>query len=164
MYSRRVDPIRQATPVAGSKRRAIQQQHDALGEQIAEVDRQLRDLSRQRRELVLARRTLRHRLFINLAKRGRRAIADGLEALPPLPASPTWLWGRRLRAACRRILAHRGPLPLAEIHAALHRAGYGVDHPHAVKALADALGYETRLGRTRRCSRGVYELCAAARR
>jgi hypothetical protein len=158
MYARRIDPIRQATPVAGRKRHALNERHRLLTDQISDLDRQLDELSHRRRQLVTERRAVRQRLFINLAKRGRRAIADGVEALPPLPANPTWLWGRRLRAACRQILARNGPLPLRDIHAALHRAGYGIDHDHAVKALADALGYETRLGRTHRPRRGVYEL------
>lgn len=76
-------------------------------------------------------------------------------------ANATQLWGRKLRAACREILQRRGPTPLVEIHAQLHREGYAVQHPHPVKALADALGYDTDQGRVRRNQRGVYELIAA---
>ena len=50
------------------------------------------------------------------------------------------------------------PLPLTELHAQLHRHGFGIAHRHPVKALADALGYETEQGNTRRVSRGVYAL------
>jgi hypothetical protein len=158
MHSQRVDPIRQSTPVAGRKRDALKLEHQRLTDEIADIDRELGALAARRRELVTDRKAVRRRLFLNLAKRGRRALNDGIEALPPLPPDPTWLWGRRLRAACRTILARNGPLSLRDLHAALHHAGYGIDHTNSVKTLADALGYETRLGRAHRPARGIYAL------
>jgi hypothetical protein len=158
VHPRRVDPIRQLTPVAGRKRRELQDSYSDVGRRIDAVDRELRRLAEQRRALVAQRRALHRRLWINLAKRGRRAMPDGGRALPPLPPDATMLWGRRLRAVCRSLMAGGGAVPLGELHAELHRRGYGVDHPYPVKALADALGYETMLGRTRRVARGVYEL------
>lgn len=158
-----VDPIRQQTPITGEKRRKVQQAHDDVTDKIASLDRELDDLCRRRRELVGQRRQLRRQLFVNLAKRGRRPLDDGMEALPPLPHDATWLHGRRLRAACLKILARRGKLTLVELHAQLHRLGYAIAHRHAVKALADALGYETELGRVRRVARGTYELVPGTR-
>lgn len=161
--NRRVDPLRQRTPVFGEKRRKLEQAHDDYEERIAALDRELDDLCQRRRELVAKRRLVRRQLFVNLAKRGRRALDDGTEALPPIDHQPRWLYGRRLRAMCLRILARRGPLTLVELHAQLHRLGCAIGHRHPVKALADALAYETELGRARRVSRGVYELVAGTR-
>lgn len=163
MYQRRVDPIRQFSPVAGQKRRRLERDYAQLQQDIGELDRQLRRLSLRRRALSEQRRSVHRRLWVNLARRGRRAAPDGREALPPLPAGASMLWGRRLRAACLAILARRGPLPLVEIHAELHRLGHGVAQAHPVKALADALGYEADEGRVVRVERGTYRLTPGTR-
>lgn len=162
-HPRRVDPMRQNTPLLGEKRRQAEQAHAALDDRIASLDRELDDLCRKRRELVAQRRVLRRQLFVNLAKRGRRALEDGTEALPPLPHDAVWLHGRRLRIACLQILARRGPCRLVDLHAQLHRMGFAVAAKNAVKALADALAYETELGRARRVARGIYELVPGTR-
>lgn len=161
--SHHVDPIVAATPVLGEKRRKLEQAHVEVDADLASIDRELDDLCRRRRELVAKRRLIRRQLFVNLAKRGRRALDDGSAALPPLPHNPTWLYGRKLRAACLKILAARGPLSLVELHAQLHRLGCAIAHRHPVKALADALGYETDIGRTARVARGVYQLVPGTR-
>lgn len=162
MQQRRVDPIRQATPILGKKRQRLQATYDRLDQQVRHIDRQLRELSARRIALAAKRRDAHRQLFINLAKRGRRAAPDGSEALPPLPHDTTWLWGRRLRSVCRALLAAGGPTDLVTLHARLHRQGYGVAGNNPVKALADALGYETDEGRVCRERRGVYRLVGAA--
>jgi hypothetical protein len=86
----------------------------------------------------------------------------GLPGPPPIPptlpdAAP--VSGRLLRRAAAVALAKaRTPLTLAEIHRALHLAGYRLTGTNPVKQLADALGYEERRGRVRRVARGTYEL------
>jgi len=147
----------------GQKRRQLEGDYARLQQDIDALDRQLRQLSLRRRALSEQRRNVHRQLWVNLAKRGRRAAPDGREALPPLPARASMLWGRRLRAACLAILARRGPLPLIEIHAELHRRGHGVAQAHPVKALADALGYEADQGRVVRVERGTYRLASADR-
>lgn len=161
MYQRRVDPIRQSSPVVGQKRRRLEREYAQLQADIDDLDRQLRRLSLRRRALGEQRRSVHRRLWVNLARRGRRAAPDGREALPPLSGRASMLWGRRLRAACLAILARRGPLPLVEIHAELHRLGYGIAQAHPVKTLADALGYEADQGRVVRVERGTYRLSPA---
>ncbi len=163
MDQRRVDPIRQFSPVLGQKRRQLEQHYAALERDIDELDRELRRLSRRRQELRERRRAVHRQLWVNLAKRGRRAAPDGREALPPLPTRASMLWGRRLRSACLAVLARRGPLPLVEIHAELHRLGLGVAQSKPVKALADALGYEADQGRVVRVERGTYRLASSTR-
>jgi len=158
----RVDPIRQYVPVSGEKRRRLESARAELEQRITELEAQIHALAAERLELVEQRRAIHRRLWLNLAKRGRRGLPDGRHSLPPLLPGATMLWGRRLRAACRTVLARRGPLPLVELHAELHRLGYGIEHHHPVKALADALGYETREGRTQRVERGTYRLVANA--
>ena len=141
--SRRAEPVRGQGPVFGARREQV----------IAECGR----LAQQRR--AAARRLRRHRrtLWPNLAKRGRRVLADGRRALPPISRDAVGLWGSRLRAACRKLLGSaREPLSLTDLHAMLHRQGFFIDSGHPVKALADALRYEVLEGRARRVARGVY--------
>ena len=153
--SRRVDPLRQIAPM-GVKRAKIVARCDQIADSVAELDRQLDELSARRRELVGELRAHRRRLWPNLARRARRPAPDGTEQLPPVAHDATFLWGRRLRAACLALLARNGALPLTEIHALLHRRNLAVAGSHPVKALADALGHENDHGRVRRVSRGVY--------
>ena len=160
MNQRRVDPIRQQSPLIGHKRRALQHDYDQLNRQITELDQQISQLGRQRHQLHLQRRALHHRLWINLAKLGRRAAPNGREAIPPAPHNATPLWGRRLRAHCRHILKQHGTLPLTELHAELHRTGYTIASQHPVKTLADALGHDTDQGHVERVTRGTYRLRA----
>jgi hypothetical protein len=56
------------------------------------------------------------------------------------------------------ILGRVGRITLTQLHVLLHRHGVAVDSAHPVKALADALGYETDIGNTQRVARGTYEL------
>ena len=158
MSTSRVDPIRQYSPVVGRKRAQLESEYADLGRDLHDLDRELSRLSRQRQAVQRKRRAIRSRLWLNLAKRGRRPAPDGTEALPPASRDATLLWGRRLRARCREILRRHGSLALPDLHAELHRCGYAIDHRYPVKALGDALGYEADQGRVRRVSRGVYRL------
>lgn len=159
----RVDPFREEGPVYGAKRAAVHAQCERLTTSIADLDRQLAEIAAQRRRMVLELRQHRRRLWPNLARRGRRPGPDGTEQLPPIRHGATYLWGRRLRAACLAILSRNGPgpLPLAELHALLHRHHLAVAGRHPIKALADALGYETDQGRTERAERGCYRATPA---
>ena len=160
VYQRRVDPIEQCSPVIGRKREKLEEEYAELNRRIDELDRELSRLSAERHALSQSRRALHRRLWLNLAKRGRRAAPDGRLSLPPLGHDATHLWGRRLRARCREILRRRGTLSLSELHAELHRCGYAVSSGHPVKALGDALGYDADQGRVQRVARGVYRLRA----
>ena len=160
--SDRVDPLREEGPVYGAKRAAVQARCQTLSTSIADLDRQLDEIAAQRRRLSRELRQHRRRLWPNLAKRGRQPAPDGTEQLPPIRHGATYLWGRRLRAACLAILSRLGPGPvtLAELHVLLHRHHFAVASRHPVKALADALGYETEQGRTQRAGRGLYQATA----
>jgi len=158
VHQRRVDPIRQPSILIGKKRQKVEEEYAELGRQIEALDQELSRLSSQRQAIRRARRELHHRLWVNLAKRGRRAARDGSDALPPVSADVTYLWGRRLRARCREILSRHGAVALADLHAELHRLGYAVASQYPVKALGDALGYEADEGRVDRVARGVYQL------
>lgn len=154
-----IDPIRQETPLFGRKRREALDAYHQTAAQLRSLDAQLIALSHRRQQLFDTLRAQHQRLWTNLAKRGRQPMPDGSEALPPVPHDAKKLWGRRLRSVCLALLrAHAAPLTLVELHALLHRRGFLVDSAHPVKALADAMGYETIEGRTRRVSRGTYEL------
>ncbi|MGD9750201.1 MAG: hypothetical protein AB7W59_04300 [Acidimicrobiia bacterium] len=152
----RTDPIAHPIPIAGAKRRAVQQRCERLTSDIADLDRQLFELSRQRRSMARELKQQRRRLWPNLSRRGRRPGPDGANQLPPLPADAHRLWGRRLRATCRAILSRLGTATLPELHAMLHRLGYAIASGNPVKALADALGYETDNDRLQRPQRGTY--------
>lgn len=157
--SDRVDPLREEGPVYGTKRTALQARCQTLSTTITDLDRQLADIAAQRRRLSRELRQHHRRLWPNLAKRGRQPAPDGTEQLPPIPRDATYLYGRRLRAACLAILTRLGPhpTPLTELHALLHRHHFAIASRHPVKALADALGYETEQGHTQRNGRGLYQ-------
>jgi hypothetical protein len=81
----------------------------------------------------------------------------GPPPIPPVAGRARALWGRHLRSATLAILARRQrPMTLTEIHRELHLSGYAIASRQPVKRLADALGYETILGRAKRIERGVY--------
>ncbi len=96
--------------------------------------------------------------------KGRRPGTNTIDdALPPLPEKPHWLWGRRLRSVCLRLLERCGAIPLRQLHALLHLHGFGVAGEHPVKALADALGHEADAGNATRVERGRYGLAPGYR-
>ena len=84
---------------------------------------------------------------------------NGPPAIPREAPNALPLWGRHLRYGALAVLArHARPMKLVEIHRALHLEGYAIESRFPVKRLADALGYESTLGRVRRVERGVYAL------
>jgi hypothetical protein len=143
--------------LGGRRRAQVVARCDVLAAGIDELDRQVNDLLRQRRELTDELRGHRRRLFPSIGVRGRQPGPDGSVQLPPVPHGAVFLYGRRLRALCVGLLSRLGPMPLVQLHALLHRLRYAVAGAAPVKALADALGYETDIGRVRRVRRGVYE-------
>lgn len=164
MTNRRVDPIRVTSTVYGAKRQHVHAQLDQARADIRHVDQELAALRRRRRDLAATIRAHRTRLWPTAAWRGRQPGPDGSEQLPPAPHDAPRLWGRRLRAQCRAILAAvRGPLELPQLHAMLHDHGFLIRSRHVVKALSDAMSYEVENGRARRIARGTYELLGSGR-
>ncbi len=96
----------------------------------------------------------------------RRTYRDGPPPVPPPARGAIALSGRHLRYAIVAVLARAGggPLDLEEIHRRLHLDGYYVHGHSPVKYLADAAGYEHRVGRLRRVARGRYTLGTIAPR
>ncbi len=158
---RRVDPLFGEGPLGGQRRARVIARCEELAAGIDELDRQLKGLIRQRRELTGELRAHRRRLFPSIGVRGRQPGPDGSVQLPPVPDGATFLYGRRLRALCVGLLSRLGPMPLVQLHALLHKLKFAVAGATPVKALADALGYETDIGRARRVERGVYEALVA---
>lgn len=153
--SRRVDPLRRE--LNRDTRQKLLSESEELQREVDSTDALLAELGARRHRLALQIAELRDRLWPRDPRRfGRRPGGDGSVQLPPLPSGSTKLWGRRLRAACLAILRSAGETTLAELHALLHHQGFEVESPHPVKALADALGYETDQGRAHRAARGVY--------
>src|SRR5262245_51380102 len=93
----------------------------------------------------------------NIVQGYRVTRRGGPPPIPPVAGCARGLWVRQLRSATLAILARHGrPMTLTEIHRQLHLSGYSISSRHPVKRLADALGYETILGRAKRVERGVY--------
>lgn len=154
---RRVDPLRRQSRLDHTR---WHQLHTAWTETRAELDRidaLLTRLAARRHHLAARLAAHRDQLWPRDRNRyGRRPGTDGTVQLPTLPATTTKLWGRRLRAVCLALLRLTGESTLTELHVLLHRRGYELDSTHPVKALADALRYETLQGRARRTARGIY--------
>jgi hypothetical protein len=146
---RRLDPAYRAK---------VAEERAGLIDQLRAIDRSLASLAKERRRLLDRLATQTDELWAGADwPGGRRPGTDSLDdALPPLPEDPKWLFGRRLRATCLRILQRCGPLPLRQLHALLHLHGFGVAGTYPVKALADALGHEADTGNAVRESRGRY--------
>jgi hypothetical protein len=71
------------------------------------------------------------------------------------------LWGRSLRHAALVVLLRSGvPRSPTAVLRQLEAAGYSVAGENPVKTVADALGYEVRIGRLRRPCRGQYAIGA----
>jgi hypothetical protein len=157
--SNRLVPNRLASGLPKRARVRLQVERDELLHRTAELDRAL--LAGHTERLAIAERLgeLRETLWPRVRHyHGRRPNAEGRPPLRPLPPDHRYLSGRRLRSTCIAILHRHGRLPLTELHSLLHLYGFGVESPHAVKALADAMGYEARCHRVRRVERGVYEV------
>jgi len=151
-----VDPVVGYSRLLGARRVAVVERCRELEHQLAGLDQALSDLFDQRNRVAEDLRSQRERLLTTLDRRGRKPAPAGFAALPPVPADAQFVRGRRLRAVCLALLARFGEQSLVQLHGLLHRHGFAVDHDHSVKALADALGYDTDKGRVRRVCRGVY--------
>ena len=101
-------------------------------------------------------------------RNARRPRVGGPAPIPPPVRNAVPVHGADLRYAALGVLVRAGtPMPLPEIHRALHLTGFRIAGRHAVKQLADALRYEHEHGRARRTARGTYaigELSPARRR
>lgn len=158
MPHHRNDPIRRTGRFDPVRRRQAEQECEDLRAELREIDASLASIGARRHSLAKKLAACRDELWPRDRRRfGRRPGPDGAVQLPTLPEQPTKLWGRRLRAICLGILKVTGTSTLTELHVLLHRRGYEVDSDNAVKALADALGYETDNGRASRVGRGIYE-------
>ena len=162
VHGRHLVPIR-AQPRTRPNHRidGLLAEEDHARSRIEAIDQALVDLAAERRTLLERIRDLQHELrppLTNLRGRRRRKVSHE-EALPPVAAEPTWLSGRELRAICLAFLCRlRAPTTLRTLHVLLHRAGYAVASAYPAKTLADALGYETRAGRTARTARATYHI------
>lgn len=153
---RRVDPLRTEGRLLGEQRKTALAETNRITTAMAELERQIHELAGKLRSLRATRKQLHDRLYPNTLRRGRQPKPDGSVALPPAREDAQRLWGRRLRAVCRTMLERAGELSLVDLHALLHHHGYVLANENHVKALADALGYDTDIGRVRRVARGVY--------
>ena len=160
----RVDTIR-CRRLDPRVRAEITTRREQLLDQLRSVDRSLARLATERRRLLDRLAELDAELHHPAPwPRSRRPGQHTLDdALPPLPEHVRWLWGRRLRAVCLRLLHRCGTLPLRQLHALLHLHGYGIAGDHPVKTLADALGHETEAGHARRIGRGRYGIAPGHR-
>jgi hypothetical protein len=155
---------RQQSALHRATRLRLHARRDASLAELARIDRQLDGLSVRRIALLDELEAARDRLWpaVPICK-GRRPPSLDASPMPPVPADARWARGRGLRGLCLTILGRHGALRLEDLHALIHRYGYGVDSPHPVKALADAMGYEVRQGRAVRLARGVYDLAEGGR-
>ncbi len=125
----------------------IDAEQQRLAQHLAEVNGRLREL----REVLWPAEKYRLGWFV------KRPPIGGPPPIPQ-PCADAWpLRGPELRYAALAVLVRTGrPVELTEIHRAIVLAGYRVDSPNPVKALADSLGYEARRGTSIRVERGVY--------
>ena len=153
-----IPPIRQRGSLDRVTRARLQARERELVERIQAADRAMAAHAAARRDALQELDDVHQQLWPPTAwPRGRRPGRDQVtDPLPPLPEDPVWLWGRRLRAVCLRLLHRCGTLPLRQLHALLHLHGFGVAGEQPVKVLADALGEETDQGRAVREGRGRY--------
>ena len=136
-----------------------QVERDDLIHQLRGIDAELASLADERLAALSRLGELRNTLWpVEPGCKGRRPPACEHPPLPPTRSTAIPLVGTWLRSTCRAILSRHGPLTLRDLHARLHAYGYRIAHRHPVKTLADALGYETRMGRTVRLARGTYSL------
>ena len=134
-----------------------QVERDDLIHQLRGIDAELASLADERLAALSRLGNLRDTLWpVEPGCKGRRPPACEHPPLPPARSTAIPLVGTCLRSTCRAILSQHGPLSLRDLHARLHAYGYRIAHRQPVKTLADALGYETRMGRTIRVARGTY--------
>lgn len=149
---------RRSSRIDRKERTQIHADKEALITRLRAIDHQQMRLAEQRREIVGELERLRTMLYPPIIGfRPRRPPLHDEPPLPPTVADPRRLAGHDLRSVIRSLLHRHGRLTLRELHRQIHLAGYELAHRHPVKALADAVRYETVKGRLRRVARGIYE-------
>jgi hypothetical protein len=94
---RGVVPIRVARK-ANHRRSRLLAEREALTEQLAVLDRTLNDTAEARHAVAAELQQVLEALWPRISRtRGRREADPHEEALPPLPRTAVWLWGRPLR-------------------------------------------------------------------
>lgn len=165
---RRVYRPGELRPANPKERQLLKEREQALGQDLhrltAEADALHEQAARLRAELEGVRDTL-YGGVTTKRFRARRPGFPGPAPIPPPRPGATRLFGAALRHAAIAVLVRRersghGETSLAEIHRGLHGAGWAIAGDHPVKALADAVGYDARCGRTVRTRRGHYRLGA----
>ena len=118
------------------------------------------DLAEVRTQLAHLRTVMWPRAEPDDIVRGfRYTRVHGPAPIPPEASNALPVGGKHLRSVVLAILVRAArPMALVEIHRELHLCGYAIESRFPVKRLADALGYETRIGRARRVRRAVYTI------
>ncbi|HET9728362.1 MAG TPA: hypothetical protein VFR41_03025 [Acidimicrobiia bacterium] len=145
--------------------------HDQLLEQRAELIARAHEIADAQEQLAFEMADVRTRLAeqrvimwprverADLVRGFRLVRRNGPPPIPPPVRNATPLRGKQLRLAALVVLSRAtGDVSLTEIRRELHLDGYTIDSRAPVKRLADALGYEDRLGRAVRTRRGWYRL------
>jgi hypothetical protein len=129
---------------------ALDQQQRVLSAQLAEVRTGLAEMrvtmwpSVDPKDIVHGVRVTRRR---------------GPPPIPPVAPNAQPLAGKHLRSTVLAILLReQRPMTLVEVHREVHLGGYAIASREPVKRLADALRYESILGRAHHVDRGVYVL------
>lgn len=164
VHGRDLVPVRtQPRRFRNARHEQLFAEEDGIRSRIERIDQELVDLADERKRLLDRLRAVHEELrpsYGGCRGRRRRAVSHE-EPLPPAHDDAGWLSGRELRSICLAFLRKAGrALTLRMLHVVLHRSGYAVDHPYPVKALADALGHETDVGRAVRVARGTYAAVA----
>jgi hypothetical protein len=144
-------------PSASPTRRAWQlAEQRVLLDRITVIDREVTDLAMERRWMLGRLQAVHDRLWTVGGRRVRRRPELDVSPVPPAVPGAEPLFGAGLRGTALAVLDRHGPLSLRDLHGYLHRYGYTVGGNRPVQRLGDALGFETRAGRARRLTRGVY--------
>ncbi|MCB1262918.1 MAG: hypothetical protein KDB33_21330, partial [Acidimicrobiales bacterium] len=158
-YPRGIDliPLRFIGDLDRASRLELQQIRHHHLDLLAEVDVRLAELTQLRLDTLDVLDATRDQLWPRLGPHHvRRPPALDRPLIPPAHTAARPVHGRHLRQACLTLLARAGTLTLTELHARLHTHGFVIRARHPVKCLADAMGYEVRLGRAHRVRRATY--------
>jgi len=137
---------------------------DVLFERAVALDRQQRALSVQLADVRTALAEMRVTMWPSVDPKDivhgiRVTRRRGPPPIPPVAPNAQPLTGTQLRSTVLAILlGERRPMTLVEVHREVHLRGYVIASREPVKRLADALRYETILGRAHRVDRGIYTL------
>ena len=148
--------LRRRADLPRARRATLERRRDELDAALAEAERVLVEWFRHHSALLDEALQLHEELWPRVAGNPRRPPKPDRRWLPALPNPTRRICGAGLRIACQGFLRRHGTLTLEQLHALLHIHGYEVDSPNPVKALAEAMGYETRQNRCDRVERGTY--------